>query len=321
MTVAGPSVAIVVPCYNQFAYLHDAVASARAQTYAHVEIVVVDDGSTAAEADAALGALERAGVQIVRQANAGLAAARNAGVRATNAPFFVPLDADDRLAPRFVERLLPRLLANERVAYAYGDTRLFGVRERDERSHDFDPRRLLLTNLCTATALVRRSAFDAAGGYDPTLRGGYEDWDFWLRLVEAGFRGERVREVLFHYRQHASSMRLDAERRHAELTRALIARHRPLYARLLGLDRTARGERCASDEAIFEQLQAAVAVDALERAGSWRRLRSLGLAPATPADVPPTQQLAVLRSSHAFRLLARIKRTPLHQAYAAWRWG
>ena len=65
---------------------------------------------------------------------------------------------------------------------------------------------LLARNTINGAALVKRAAFEAVGGYDESMRNGCEDWDFWLRLVEAGYPGAIIPEVLFYYRRHAASM-------------------------------------------------------------------------------------------------------------------
>ena len=90
---------------------------------------------------------------------------------------------------------------------------------------------LLARNTVNGAALVRRSAFDAVGGYSEDMREGCEDWDFWLRLVEAGFHGTIIPEVLFYYRRRPDSMSREmleaqAYRRPLEM---LVARHAPAY--------------------------------------------------------------------------------------------
>src|SRR5712691_7353690 len=90
-------VAVVIACFDDGATLREAVDSARAQE--PVELVVVDDGSTDAGTLDVMRGLEAEGVLVVHQPNAGLPAARMAGVHATSAPYVSPLDADDELVP------------------------------------------------------------------------------------------------------------------------------------------------------------------------------------------------------------------------------
>ncbi len=332
-----PPVTIVIPCFNHGAYLPEALASVANQTYPHTSCVVVDDGSTDPATQqlladlsdpnrrpalaARLGRPLPADLRVISQPNRGLAAARNAGVRVNYAPFFVPLDADDVLAPDFVAKLLPVLRGGPRLGYAYCAVRLFGARSGFWRCPPYDPYRLLLGNLSAATALVRREAFDAVGGYAEDMVHGYEDWDFWIALLARGWHGARLPNVLFHYRQHAAgeSMLGRLAPHRERLIRRMITRHRPLFARLLGL-----GD--ADEATIFAEWQAAVTLDSIERATSWRLLRPWHRPwTATAAErVPPVRpsvRLAAVQHSRAYRLVAAAKRTRLLRWYARRRYG
>ncbi|MBW7906275.1 MAG: glycosyltransferase [Phycisphaerae bacterium] len=324
-----PRVAIVIPCYNHGHYLPEAVASARSQTYEHTECVVVDDGSTDAATLAALARLERDGVRVIRQANHGLAAARNAGVRAADCEFFVPLDADDRIEPRFVAELLLPLLRHARLGYAYCHAELFGAEQRVWPCPDYDPRRLVLENLSTATALVRREAFERVGGYRPEMSAGYEDWDFWLALLDAGYEGRLVPLPLFRYRKHAggaSMLARLAPRRDAMVLEMIRGHRRRFEAALWPRSRSDRPD----EHELLRQWHAARAARQLEEARSWRLLglRSapgrrliLGRSPDAAARLTPVERLALLEASAPYRLLRSLKRTALLRWYARRRYG
>src|SRR5215217_7762241 len=91
-----PLVTVVIPCYNQAHFLKEAIESVLKQSYAHYEIVVVDDGSTDETSEVAS---SYEGVRLIRQENRGLAEARNTGIKHSEGDFLVFLDADDRLLP------------------------------------------------------------------------------------------------------------------------------------------------------------------------------------------------------------------------------
>src|SRR5215217_62523 len=91
-----PLVSVVIPCYNQAHFLKEAIESVLKQSYAHYEIVVVDDGSTDETSEVAS---SYEGVRLIRQENRGLAEARNTGIKHSEGDFLVFLDADDRLLP------------------------------------------------------------------------------------------------------------------------------------------------------------------------------------------------------------------------------
>jgi glycosyltransferase involved in cell wall biosynthesis/CTP:molybdopterin cytidylyltransferase MocA len=205
-----PSVAVIVPSFELGALLDETLASVRAQTRPADEVIVVDDGSSGAETLAALERAERAGTRVLRQKNQGLGAARNAGVRASRSELVVPLDADDLLAPTFLEQTVDAWLrAGERTvvtslvswfqadpAEPVGAWFPWGA-ERDA---------LAVRNVAsTATALVPRAILDELGGYDAEMDA-YEDWDLWCRAVLAGVEFRVVPGFLFHYRQRPGSM-------------------------------------------------------------------------------------------------------------------
>ncbi len=221
-----PRIAVVVPCFNDGAFVEDAVASVREPE--PTEVVVVDDGSTAAATKEVLARLEARGVRVVRQANAGLAAARMAGVAATAARYVFPLDADDQLEPGALGVLADVLDEDPTVAFAYGHIVFTGDRVGGRKAQPWDPFTLLYANRWGAQCLYRREALLAVGGWSfPDI---YEDWDLLLALAEHGYRGRPVDQLVLHYRRH-SSPRLSTRgyRRYGQLYRRLRERHRPLF--------------------------------------------------------------------------------------------
>jgi glycosyltransferase involved in cell wall biosynthesis len=226
---ANGDVTVVIPCFGYGKFLGEAVAGALGQDGGAPRVVVVDDGSTDA---LTLRALEQlpAGVQLVRQANAGVSAARNAGAAVAQTPLVLMLDADDRLRPGALATLRAALADDPSLGFAYGDAEFFGAWSGRLAFPDFDGYRLLYRSIVTATSLMRRELFEALGGFDTTLPG-YEDWDLYLGALERGWRGRRVSEVVLDYRRHDSS-RLAADRRdYRRRYRAIRAKHRSLYAR------------------------------------------------------------------------------------------
>src|SRR5918998_3304628 len=117
-------VSVIIPCYNQGRFLSEAIESVLAQTYPHVETIVVDDGSTD---DTSNIAARYSGVRCIRQGNQGLAAARNTGLGESKGGYLVFLDADDRLLPNALETGLECLKAHPECALAYGHCTLITV--------------------------------------------------------------------------------------------------------------------------------------------------------------------------------------------------
>jgi glycosyltransferase involved in cell wall biosynthesis len=239
--VSGPSepsehddVTVVIPCFNYGSYLQDATESVREQAGGSPQILVVDDGSTEPETLSVLAVLPD-DIELLRQANAGLSAARNAGFRATSSPLLVTLDADDKLAPGALRALKRGLAADPNAGFAYGVTRFFGDWSGDMPMPGWDAYRLLYRHTIGPTALTRRELFDDVGGYDleigRSIVMGYEDWEFWLHAVARGWHGIKVPETTFLYRRHGSTMLSGARREYRRWYREIRAKHAGLYRR------------------------------------------------------------------------------------------
>lgn len=211
-----PTCTIVIPCFNYGQYLTDAIESALAQTYP-CEIIVVDDGSTDDTAEVA----ERYPVTLIRRPNMGLPAARNAGIRAAKSTHILPLDADDKLAPECVERML----SSSRNAIVRSCARLFGDVDRTWMpGGGLALANFVEANRAASCSLFPRAAWEAAGGYDESMRDGYEGWDLWVRLIHAGVLVATVSEVSWFYRKHGASMVTHSNANYDELVAGMRAK-------------------------------------------------------------------------------------------------
>lgn len=229
--MAGPLVSVLVPCFNHGAFIREAIQSVLDQTLPDAEVIVVDDGSTDPETCGVLGSLNVPRTRVLRTANQGLPAARNFAARHAQGRLLCALDADDRLAPLWFERAVAVLDARPDVAFVSHWLQTFGDEHWTWNPASCELPALLARNTVNGAALVRREAFDAVGGYDASMRDGCEDWDFWLRLVERGYRGHIVPEVLFYYRRTATSMSrlMTATARYEGPLRTLVAKHDASY--------------------------------------------------------------------------------------------
>jgi glycosyltransferase involved in cell wall biosynthesis len=224
-------ITVVIPCFNQARFVGEAVDSALGQEGGRPHLVVVDDGSTDPDTPRALDALPEE-VEVVRQANAGSAAARNAGAERAGTPLLLMLDADDRLAPGALARLSAALDAAPHAGYAYGVMRMFGEMGGEVRFPPYDAYRLMYRPIVggPGTMLIRRTAFDEVGGFDPEVPG-YEDWDLQLGVLEHGHDAAYVPEVTLEYRKHERSALSADRRRHRQIFAALRRKHAALYDR------------------------------------------------------------------------------------------
>ncbi|MBV9671827.1 MAG: glycosyltransferase [Verrucomicrobia bacterium] len=205
-------VSVVIPLYNYAQFIEEALDSVRAQTLSPLDLIIVDDCS--ADDSLAL-ALKWSSenkkrfnrILILRNdVNSGLALARNAGFDAAATPFILPLDADNRLLPECCSTCL-EVLRRTSAAFAYPSLRKFGAETQVSGKESFDPARFIAGNFIDAMSLIRKEAWAAVGGFGQFRVMGWEDYDFWCRLVERGLWGIQVGDLpLAEYRVHAKSM-------------------------------------------------------------------------------------------------------------------
>jgi glycosyltransferase involved in cell wall biosynthesis len=228
----APVVSVVIPCFAQASYLPEAVESVVGQTFRDWEVVIVDDGSPDDAGSVAADLIERfpeSHISLFRQQNAGLSAARNAGIARATGRFILPLDADDRLDPQMLEACVTELTRRPEVAIVYADQIQFGESDRVAQLPEFDADLLCATNQLPYCALYRRGVWDAVGGYNPNMVDGFEDWDFWIGAIEKGFVALRIPRPLFHYRVKAVSMYTTAQAKQRELRAQIAANHPTLF--------------------------------------------------------------------------------------------
>src|SRR5215510_10367556 len=227
-----PAVSVIIPCYNLGQYLDDAVSSVLAQSFQDFEILIVDDGSTDAATRAILERYARPKTRVIRTEHVGLAAARNLGIRQAKGRYLCALDADDRLEPSFLDKMTRVLDGDESVTFSSAWLRAFGDETWEWKPERCDLQTLLSENTVLTAAVVRRDAVVAIGGYDTAMPvQGDEDWDLWLTLVERGYRGIILPEVLFQYRRRAGSMSAVAwyGPGHMPLAQYRVAKHEASY--------------------------------------------------------------------------------------------
>jgi len=234
--MSTPRVSVVIPCYNLGEYLDEAVDSVLAQTFQDLEIVVVNDGSTDPATTARLAGYRRPRTRVITAEHRGVAAARNRGIREARGDYLCGLDADDKLAPRYLEKAMAILDADPGVAFVSSWLEAFGDESWVWRQEACDLPTVLAEDTVHGAALVRRSVLLEVGGYDESLAGeSYEDWDLWLRVLERGYRGAIIPEVLLYYRRRAGSRSAIYRREavHVDVMRELVARHAESYRRHL----------------------------------------------------------------------------------------
>jgi glycosyltransferase involved in cell wall biosynthesis len=229
-------IAVIVPTHNDGELAQGAVESVMGEP--NVEVIVVDDGSTDPASVAAISALERDGIRVLRQPGRGPGPARLAGAHATSAPLLFPLDADDMIEPGALAALAAALERHPEAAFAWGDYHEFGGKdERYRAPHSFMPWSTTYLNLYSPAILIRRDALLAAGGWPASL---YEDWSLLLGLIEQGCSGVYVEQVTYHRRITQGRRLADARREHSAAFGELRRRHPRAFSQRARLARIER---------------------------------------------------------------------------------
>ncbi len=214
-----PAVTVVIPAFNVAAYIRDAVESALAQTVSNIEVIVVDDGSVDGTAERLEG-LNDPRLQILRQPNGGLAAARNVGTSAASSELVAFLDGDDLWLPHKLEHHLDSFAVHPEADVTYSLSKTIDDHDREIRfvvPHRGGPvsyRELLLENVLRngSASGIRRRVFEETGLFDPHLVAS-TDLDMWLRI--AAFRPGNIiciPKCLTLYRRRAGQTTADWRR-------------------------------------------------------------------------------------------------------------
>jgi glycosyltransferase involved in cell wall biosynthesis len=208
--MADRTVSVIIPCYGQAHLLPFALESILNQSYPSIQIIVVNDGSKDNTDEVVMPYLTR--ITYVRQNNAGLPSARNAGIQVATGKYLYFLDADDLVHSDAIAWLVEAMEDREDRLVLMGAC-FFSDPAHPDRGRILMPlteqrweSNWLFENLVPPNSyLCSKSMVMAVGCFDPSLKS-CEDWDLWLRLVVAGARVSPVYQVGAYYRQYPGSM-------------------------------------------------------------------------------------------------------------------
>ncbi len=263
-SVDRPRVAVVVPTYNSGPYLRETLESVLGQTYPGWEAIVIDDASSdpATHAVAREFAARDARFRAIRlERNVGVAAARNAAIETSRSELVALLDHDDRLLPDYLERSLAAfdrragsgtrvgIVAPNALIEAPGAPSGQTFAERFGWADPVDYDAMITRNCICARAVFSRAAYDEVGGFSSQCPG-YDDYDMWLRMIEAGYEVVPVLEPIAVYRIHEAAQSADP----LMMAEGAVASHRRALARgaITGRQRRALRARIRHNRALRE---------------------------------------------------------------------
>jgi len=225
-------VSVIIPCYNQGEFLDECLTSVFASSYKQVEVIVVNDGSTDNTKTIIDELQNKFQFRVIHQENRGLAETRNVGIRVANGSYILPLDSDDKIGPTYIENAVKTLELNQNIGIVYCKAILFGEKQGEWMLPNYSFEQMLTQNLIFNCALFRREDYDKTKGYNLNMKEGWEDWDFWLSLIEQGLLVERLDEVGFYYRIRNNSMvRSLNKEKNDRLRKQIYINHIDLYTK------------------------------------------------------------------------------------------
>ena len=216
---AMAQVAVIIPCYNNEAFIKQAIKSVLDQKGPAIEVLVIDDGSTDGSVETAESCGDR--VQVICQPNQGACVARNRGLAESTAPNVKFLDADDYLAADVLQKQFEAIETLPKDSLVFGDAEWVDVDgnhlmdyylNRDGKSAALAIAEVIEMTPLTSCPLHRREHLEEIGGFDPRcLRS--QEFDLHVRLALAGFRFVHVPGCVYHYRQHQVGARISSNDR------------------------------------------------------------------------------------------------------------
>ena len=226
-----PLVSIIVPCYKQAIFLPETLNSVIAQTYRNWQCIIVNDGSPDNTSEVAKTYCKKdTRFLLLEQENQGLAMARNNGIKYSHGEYILPLDSDDLIEPAYIEKAIKYYIENPNTKLVYSEADRFYEKNESWNLPEYKYENEIWVNSIFCSAIYKRSDYDKTIGYNPNMKGGLEDWDFWLSLLNKNDHVYRIPEVLFHYRFKENSMLTEIDDiKQKRLYRQIYLNHPEIY--------------------------------------------------------------------------------------------
>lgn len=227
--MSTPRVSVVIPCYNYGCYLLDAVNSVKNQTFDAWEIVIADDGSKRETKDIVDQCALDPRISALHLNHEGPSKARNAAIQASCGEYILPLDADDMIGPTYLEKAVTLMDSDPKLGIVTCEAEFFGGMSGKWELPEYSLPEILLGNCIFVTSLFRREDWVTVGGFDESMRDEWEDYDFWLKVIELPRNVYRIPEVLFFYRKGHVSRGTKTLQDLTPLYLEIFKRHKKLY--------------------------------------------------------------------------------------------
>ena len=213
-------VSVILPFFNGASFVRGAIASVHRQTVMPHEIIVINDGSSDEQSSALRAVIDELGgviqIRLIEHENRGQSASRNLGVAEARGGLLAFLDQDDEWHPEHVARLSAPFESQSDLGWVYCDFDEIDARGRIVTRqfihvHKIHHPKLSINEILgqdimvlPSASIIRKAALEQVGGFDPRLQG-YEDDDLFIRVFQAGWTSQFLRDSLTRFRVHQGS--------------------------------------------------------------------------------------------------------------------
>lgn len=232
MSDLSPVISIIVPCYNQAQYLPETLQTVLEQAYANWECIIVNDGSPDNTEEVALewcGKDDR--FKYLKKENGGLSDARNYGIKHSLGKYILPLDSDDKISKDYTREAIEILEKDPAIKLVFCRAQLFGGDNQEWELLPYTYENLLFVRNCIyCSAIYKREDYNKTKGYNVNMIYGWEDYDFWISLLNKDDKVVKLDKIHFFYRTKDVSMRtLITKEKEDYLRLQIFKNHQELY--------------------------------------------------------------------------------------------
>ncbi len=236
ITDMTPKFSVIIPYYNMGRYIDECLDSVLSQRLQEIQIILVNDGSTEKESLDKLKELKKRykdEVIFIDQKNKGLPGARNAGIRKSKGEFICCLDADDKIEPDYLLRTSEVFWRDKKKEYGIVTSwvKFFGDKKDTWKIMDYNKFALFSNNRLQSASTFRKEAWERVGGFDEKMTEGYEDWDFWLRIITNGLKWHTIKRTYINYRISSTSMVNASNKKREKLFGYIVKKNIDAYRR------------------------------------------------------------------------------------------
>ena len=209
-----PLISILIPLYNNVKFIEEAIDSAFSQTYPNIEVLVLDDGSTDGSKERVEKLAQKyKNLSHLSRENKGVCASLNELLALSNGEYVRIIGSDDVLTKDSVELLYNHISKDDSVGLVSGLSIIINQKgqkveqKNDDKTGGFKDilfKKMIRRNcICSPSILFRKSIIEKVGLFDEKLR--LEDWDYWLRILNAGFKIHEIQRNVIQYRVHETN--------------------------------------------------------------------------------------------------------------------